>query len=280
MIISDTSPFKHIPADLNQQQASFFDGIRYAIEMADLASTRLAESLWSLSTACPGTTLDPIAVTSSFLDSWSMVDSIHRLRELLEQMPGLKKRSQSSLYRRFRQETAVVKDIRNTVQHLRGEIHEMANNGWPVWGTLAWLALLDPDAGRCRCCTMTSGRTMSGTQMIVNPCGKAIHGRIDLVTLQCKSHRLDLSETIRLTEQVIRLLEKPLLEQFDGLPTCGSEIVAHVDMVVPMQPISLEGHVEPTQSHVLPAEETDCQRKKEISPIIDPGAGGTDGFPE
>lgn len=259
MIISDTSPFKHIPADLNQQQASFFDGIRYAVEMADLASIRLTDSLWRLSTICQDTKLDPIAVISSFLDAWSMVDSIHRLRELLEQMPGLRKKSQSPLYRRFRHETAVVKDIRNTVQHLRGEIHEMATNGWPVWGTLDWLALLDADAGRCRCCTMTSGRIVSGTRHIINPCGKTIHGQIDFVTLQCKLHRLDLSETIRLTERVIRPLEKSLLKQFDGLPTSGSEIVVCVDMAVPMQPGSLDGQSGITQPLTPPTGESSQQ---------------------
>ena len=230
----------HIPINLDQQQASFFDGVRYAVEMADLASIRLADSLWRLSTVCQDTTLDHIAMVSSFLDAWSIVDSIHRLRELLEQMPGLKKRSQSSVYRRFRQETAVVEDFRNIVQHLRGEIRELAKNGCPVWGTLDWLALTEPNTGICRCCAMAAGRIVSGTQNIVNPCGKTIHGRIDYVTLQCKSHRLDLSKIMRFTELIIRRLEKSLLRQFEGFPTSGSELVMCVEMAVPIQMVTLE----------------------------------------
>jgi hypothetical protein len=234
----------HIPTELDQQQDSFFDGIRYSVEMADLASIRLSESLWRICTVNQESPLAHVDVVSSFLDAWSMVDSIHRLSELLEQMPGLRKRRQSPLYRRFMQEAAIVEKLRNVVQHLRGEIHEMARNGCPIWGSIQWLAVLDSQSEFCRCCAMTAGRIISGSQNIINPCDKVIQGCVDFITLQCKSLRLDLSETMRLVERIVVCLEKSLARQFNGLPSTGSEIIVRLDIQLSL---AKEMQANPTQ---------------------------------
>ena len=41
MIIDEGSPFRRLPSELDRRQALFLDGIRYSVEMADLAHTRL-----------------------------------------------------------------------------------------------------------------------------------------------------------------------------------------------------------------------------------------------
>jgi len=45
MIIEDDSPFHQLPAALNRKQTLFLDGIRYSVEMADLAHSRLQAAL-------------------------------------------------------------------------------------------------------------------------------------------------------------------------------------------------------------------------------------------
>lgn len=45
MIVSEESRFRRLPPELKPKQRLFFDGIRYSIETADLAYSRLRETL-------------------------------------------------------------------------------------------------------------------------------------------------------------------------------------------------------------------------------------------
>lgn len=213
MIIGKESPLKKLPSILNNRQALFFDGIRYSVEMADFAYTRLTKTLWDLSNKSE----QEFSMVPTFLDAWSIVDSVHRLRELLYQLPGLKKKKSYGV-KIFRQKTAAVEDLRHIVQHLRKEIDSMASNNWPVWGSLSWFALLDPEEKWGRSCSMVPGRIDKGRHNVVNPVGKSLKANIDLVTLTCKEHELSLSETIRNVNSVIKGLEKSLERTFEGLP--------------------------------------------------------------
>ena len=117
-----------------------------------------------------------------FLDAWSIVDSVHRLRELLEQLPGFA-RAKSPSYQVFVRKTADVEDFRNTIQHLRTELPQYAQNGWPVWGVLDWVAVVDEAEGLLRMCAIVAGRILSGECFLCNPLGKAIEQPVDHVTL-------------------------------------------------------------------------------------------------
>jgi hypothetical protein len=48
MIIDEGSPFRRLPSELDRRQALFLDGIRYSVEMADLAHTRLRQTLFDI----------------------------------------------------------------------------------------------------------------------------------------------------------------------------------------------------------------------------------------
>lgn len=84
MIISDGSPLRRLPSELDRRQALFLDGIRYSVEMADLAYTRLRQTLFNLAEQRgSGTSLDHWLFVSAVQDAWSLIDSLHRLRGLL-----------------------------------------------------------------------------------------------------------------------------------------------------------------------------------------------------
>jgi len=78
--------FRNIPTDL-----FFIEGIRFSIETADLAYRRLRDTLIVLGTQ---ETADPDSpsTASAMLDAWSIIDSLHRLRGLMRNMPGIEKR--------------------------------------------------------------------------------------------------------------------------------------------------------------------------------------------
>ena len=74
-----------------------------------------------------------------FLHAWSMIDSVHRLRGLVDSLPGLARRNQSPEFRNFMDKAQTVEQFRDAVQHMDTEIPRSAEAGKAVWGTLSWL---------------------------------------------------------------------------------------------------------------------------------------------
>lgn len=79
MIIGDESPLRRLPGQLDRKQMLYLDGIRYSIEMADLAHLRLQQTLLDL--ANHSNDSDPVHLyfVAAVQDAWSIVDSVHRL---------------------------------------------------------------------------------------------------------------------------------------------------------------------------------------------------------
>jgi hypothetical protein len=117
MIITADSVLIKIPSAMSRKQALFVEGIRFSIEIADLAHVRLQSTLPRLT---KGDQLlpDDRLTASAMLDAWSIVDSLHRLRGLLRQMPGIHKRDRIPPIRAFFDATDKVTELRNTIQHL------------------------------------------------------------------------------------------------------------------------------------------------------------------
>lgn len=211
MIIEKESPLRHLPADLDPKQATFLDGIRYAIEMADLAYSRLTQSLHVFATEYARgseTTVNDRLWASSFLDAWSIVDSVHRLRGLLAQLPQLKKSSPP--YQVFERKTRDVEEMRNIVQHLNRELRHFAQNNLPVFGTIDWLTVINTDLGIVRSSVIVAGRAMSGTHQLCNPLGKRVAIPVDHITLTCKSRTVDVSGTISSITSIVSMIETSL----------------------------------------------------------------------
>ncbi len=208
MIIGSDSPFRQIPVELNQSQATFFDGIRYSVDMAEVAYERLRHSLYSFAIETRGSESSPESkqLAAIFLDAWSIVDSAYRLREILDQMPGLPK-GKSPKYQLFRRKTKEVEEFRHTIQHLNHELRTMAENGCPVWGALDWITVTDQKGGVFRSSMIVSGRFLPFKLPICNPLGKDIELPVDHITLHLKKLTLSLSDTIRSIREVIVPIE-------------------------------------------------------------------------
>src|SRR5438034_7730738 len=99
MLINENSPLRRLPKDLNPKQAQFCDGVRFTAEMADLAYQQLLTNL------PPVSGLDSknmrVSAAPPFLFAWSIIDSAHRLRGLVQNFPKLAKKNQSPAFRNF-----------------------------------------------------------------------------------------------------------------------------------------------------------------------------------
>jgi hypothetical protein len=236
MIINEDSPLRRLPSALDHKQALFIEGIRYSIEMADLSHKRIQPTLYRLARLShkASSALDPLAFLSAFQDAWSMVDSIHRLRGLLNHMPGIRKSTPG--YKVFRRRTAEIEDLRNVVQHLDTQINTIIDQGLPVWGVLSWVTVLDPDKHIVTSCSLVAGRTFRSQHPMINPVGKRIRLTADLITLTASTHSICLSEVMRDIEKLTSQMEEQFSKQFDDLPTFPADLLVAIDLAQTTDP--------------------------------------------
>jgi tetratricopeptide (TPR) repeat protein len=195
----------------------YLDGIRYSIGMINVAYDRLIETLYSLQTQNWDKQYLRIVTPSAMLDAWSIIDSVHRLRNLLMQVPKL--RQNSPELRIFYDKTKDIEDLRNTIQHLRTAAEDFLAKDLPAMGILTWVVLLKPDDKSAWLYSLVAGTTYPNVlYKFVNPLGKVIHSPVDHVTIMLCNHSVCISNVIEQVEQVKFWLEEELKKQLDAEP--------------------------------------------------------------
>ncbi len=196
-------------------QRRFVQGVRIAVEMAQLSSTRLRDVLEATSVEgkYPGDAW-PAQSASVFLDAWSLVDSIHRLRELLRAFPNMSKRG--GLLKVFLQATSGVRTLRNHVQHLGGDLVNRDLGHLPVWGIIGWIWTINGSHTRFRSGVITAGADANMLRPILLPMDRVFHDPLDHITLSVGGDQINLSEAMRLVIRLGRAMEEQLRPQFEG----------------------------------------------------------------
>lgn len=115
-----------------RQQELSLDGIELSMRMAKIAFNRLEVGVLEISRRGD---FSRDLQDALFLDAWSFIDSINRLRLLIKNTPGLK---QTSTVKAFLKVANDVEEFRNYVQHLPGEINKLSDTGKPIWGAIGW----------------------------------------------------------------------------------------------------------------------------------------------
>jgi hypothetical protein len=180
-----------VPESLDRRTVLFLDGIRYSLHQFDISEERLASMIELLSQdEQPGGELHA-RISSAMLDAWALVDSAHRLRELLQQLPGMKQKTPQ--LQQFLRGTASVESMRHFVQHLRTGIEAHLATAMPAWGSLAW-ARYDPETGQPSCYSIAPG-TFFPQANVPSLTYDSRTGRFDeRVLLQAGSLTLDLAD--------------------------------------------------------------------------------------
>jgi hypothetical protein len=240
MIVRSDSPLRRLPASLNRKQMLFLDGIRVAAEIVDLTYTRLVETLLRLADTDSADSGRGIAIISAIQDTWSIIDSVHRLCSLLRRMPYLKQKAPGLQV--FYRLTTTVEELRHMVQHLDSEINNLVRQGVPVWGTIQWLVLVNPTRHLIRACTIVAGSLFNATHPMQNPSGKGLRAIVDHVILTSGSTSVNLSDIFFAVGKLVESLERSLEPQFGDLPRHGSDMVVMMDM----EPVIEQETITPT----------------------------------
>src|SRR5262249_16609843 len=104
--------------------------------MADIAYWRLFDLLQEMS-SLPDTQLTTRQIATAMLDAWSIVDSVHRLRDLLNDVRGV---PHDTWWQLFMRRTGDVADLRNEIQHQKDSkrIQSLIAKAEQIWGFLSW----------------------------------------------------------------------------------------------------------------------------------------------
>lgn len=224
MIIRNDSPLKRLPANLVPRQRLFFDGIRYSVEMADLAYASLRDAVYQISLAgLRNDKLPSHVYPLVYLHAWSVIDSVNRLRVLQERFPA-KKKSRGFHTRAFLAATADVEKLRHGVQHLDERIEKLVGESKPVWGSISWVAMFHPDDRVATVHTLIGGTIADGEHPPPNPLGEPMRSPIDFITLNAYGISVNLSRIIESVERVVRAWERGLEDKFKEFPAAGADV--------------------------------------------------------
>jgi len=125
---------------------------------------------------------------------------------LLERFPARKK-SRAYRTRGFLAATADVLKLRDGVQHLDERVVTLAEENRPAWGSLSWVAKLNPGDSVAHVHTLVAGTIFDSEHRLINPLGEVIHPPVDLITLDAFGLSVSLSNVIASMERITRVWE-------------------------------------------------------------------------
>ena len=186
----------------------FYDGIFYSIKMARSAYNNLVSTLCKLTS--PQTQETKELAEAAITEAWSIVDHLYRLHRLLEDTPELHKRSLQ--YEIFYRKTKQLKDLRDSIQHLDGQIMEYVHFKIPAWGRLSWVSPTSHE--NYKACMIVSGDFNVGWNLMPSHMGEKMRAPIDFITLTAKNS-VCLTHMIDAMEQLMPWLNSQMNDYFN-----------------------------------------------------------------
>ncbi len=221
-LVSEASQLRRLPANLEPRQRALFDGVRFSVDMAELALDRLLSAL----PLTPG--VDALAGhVAPFCDAWTLVDAVNRIRPLLRAIP---KAEHSNDVQDFLASTEDVYRLRNCVQHLHGRLDKLAADNLPAWGVITWVTLKDPSKEILILHTLLAGSVFDGSLPVENPIGQPLRVPIDLVRLHAHGEVVTLTALPEILHKIVISLEKQLEKQFPVGPKTGEGLYVTMEL--------------------------------------------------
>lgn len=229
LLLSTDSALRHLPVGISRKQALFLDGIRFTAQTAVLAYDRLARSLTEIGLQRrqdPGA-IDEHLVVTAIADAWLIVDVVHRLRSMLQQMPGWKTKAAGA--RLFERRTQDVETLRHFMQHINNEVGRLLVSGVPLLGFIQWVALVAPDGKACAY-MLVPGTVGTFEQDIVIKKKEPLRGPVGQIRLVATNTVLWLEPIIDEVRDLAIFIEQGLLQyDQDGL-TRQADLVVEIDL--------------------------------------------------
>jgi len=223
------SPLRRLPTDLPRRQVLYLDALRVSFEMAVVGYDHLVAVLRTLM-ADTAPTLDGSQV-DAIAYAWSVVDSLHRFRIVLTATPGIK---HNHVYELFIRGTAGVESLRNAVQHISGELDQIAAQAQAPLGTLTWLGPSaapngPPTMFLLNVCTPYPGQLAFGP--IVDLQSRLQEGTIANVKLSLSRSQLDITDAQNRLKSFVRSLAPAIATASADKPSFGADRLMRFQLI-------------------------------------------------
>lgn len=223
-LIGPESPLLRLPLRLRQRDVILLDGIRHAAEMADLAFLALRQELTRFATESYAGHQVVGPFTFAFLNAWSCVDAIDRLRGLCHNLPGRHHVSTAGTLETFHVYTQPLRDLRNIADHLVSRIDYLVKTHGTALGTLTWTTVVSTEPVVLLACAIIPGTVTDRSTLQINPADRnTIIGPTDRITLTAGAISVCLSDVMSRAGQVILDIEADLRVWIDAHPEAGDE---------------------------------------------------------
>ena len=233
-MISQESPFKNIPQNLDRKQAFFIDGIRHAAEICDLSYGRLTAGLRDIALKPEGSPPES-SYAPYFLDAWAFVDAADRLRCLWASQPNADSLSGDFSPVVLRQELGPIRKIRNIADHIAQRADHVVSLNAAALGILAWVTLTSDTPLAAKTCIIRPGYATGsfsahfaipqGTHDLINSCTE--------VRVHAGDEMADLTKTHKKISQVVTFLESHLKLEFSKpiyAPPSAADLLATAEL--------------------------------------------------
>jgi hypothetical protein len=214
-MLNEDSVLRRIPTTIEPKQALFIDGIRHAVEMMDLAYSRLRENLSDFALNPPTSATLPKLAPYVFLDAWAMVDAIDRFRMLYSQMPGMSFNAPKLGTITLKEATKPFRELRNVADHLSQRADFVVSKGGAALGTLTWLTGFKMNPPTLWFCTLRPGTIHTKPEFRKEPIKTTIDWPTDQICLLAGGFEGNLSAIRPHIELRVRHLEDQLKSAFE-----------------------------------------------------------------
>lgn len=214
-MISQESPFRNIPRNLDRKQAFFIDGIRHAAEICDLSYKRLTAGLRDIALKPKGASPE-LSYAPFFLDAWAFVDAADRLRCLWTSQPNADSLSGDFSPEVLRQELGAIRKVRNIADHIAQRADHVVSLNAAALGILAWVALASESPLAAKTCIIRPG-FVNGSFSAHFAIPKGIHNMINSCTevkIHAGNETADLTKAYSKIAEVIAFAESHLKREF------------------------------------------------------------------
>jgi hypothetical protein len=116
---------------LSRAQVLALDGIRYAVDMAEIAYGRLINQLDYIASLAPGV-LSVAEIATATMDAWTIIDCGNRMHDMVSEFPGLNP-DKHGWARKMKKDFDAVCTLRNPWQHPVGGGFICTGNGGTGW---------------------------------------------------------------------------------------------------------------------------------------------------
>jgi hypothetical protein len=211
MMISQTSYLRTPPTKLTSKQVLIFNGIRYSIDICDLAFDRLTDNLYKFS--FPKEKLVP-AFPIVFSDVWTIINNATIFYNIVTKHFGIDK--DDPIFEKIKG----IEFLRHSQQHIDERINEvLLEKELPIYGSLSWYAQIQPDSMDGKIIMIDSG-TITHRRSIksstVNPAGKLNNKRINDIefSMVIKSNKKFEVKAFKINELIVDL--GLIINHFEG----------------------------------------------------------------